>query len=31
MAAAYSKNLETESAVADNQINNMFTEALGTI
>lgn len=28
MAAAYSKNLETESAVADNQINNMFTEAV---
>jgi hypothetical protein len=28
MAVAYSKNLQTESAVADNQINNMFTEAV---
>lgn len=28
MAVIYSKNLQTESAVADNQINNMFTEAV---
>ncbi len=28
MAVAYSKNLETENAVADNQINNKFTEAV---
>jgi hypothetical protein len=28
MAVAYSKNLETENAVADNQINNQFTQAV---
>ena len=28
MAVAYTKNLETENAVADNQINNRFTEAV---
>lgn len=28
MAVAYSKNLETENAVADSQINNKFTEAV---
>ncbi len=28
MAVAYSKNLETETAVADNQINNRFSEAV---
>jgi hypothetical protein len=28
MAVAYSKNLQTENAVADNQINNKFTEAV---
>jgi hypothetical protein len=28
MAVAYSKNLETENAVADNEINNQFTEAV---